>query len=143
MSEKETFEAKAIWLFDSVCVLCDGAVQYTLDHEKAPTIRFVSVQSEEGQGIARDHGIDPDNADTFLFIENGEALARSDGVIALSRHLTGLFSLLKFGWLVPRFLRDFAYDLVARNRYRLFGKRTACRSVSQETRARFVLQEAA
>ncbi|MEM8798257.1 MAG: thiol-disulfide oxidoreductase DCC family protein [Pseudomonadota bacterium] len=143
MSEKETFVASAIWLFDSVCVLCDTAVQYTLDHEKAPTIRFISIQSKEGQRIARDHGIDPENADTFLFIENGRALARSDGVIALSRHLNGPFSLLRFGWLVPRFLRDFAYNLVARNRYRLFGKRAGCRPVTPETRARFTLAEAA
>ena len=130
-----------IWLFDSVCVLCEVSVQYALRHENGDTIRFVSIQSDMGREIADDHGIDPDNPATFLFVENGRALAKSDGVLALARHLNGPARLLLAGRIVPKALRDFAYDLVARNRYRLFGRRAKCILPSPETRHRFVLPD--
>lgn len=128
-----------IWLFDEVCVLCNGAVQYTLKHEKEPLIRFVSIQSVEGRQLAKQHGLDPDDPQSFLFIDNGEALPRSDGVIALARHLdgpAGLIPLLRF---VPKLLRDFAYDRIARNRYRLFGRKSECPVPDAGIRHRFVL----
>lgn len=139
ITEIKTAENPPIWLFDGVCVLCNGAVQYTLKHEKEPLIRFVSIQSVEGRQLAAIHGLDPDDPQSFLFIENGEALLRSDGVIALARHLdgpAGLIALLRF---LPKFLRDFAYDRIARNRYRLFGRKSECPIPDAGTRHRFVL----
>ena len=128
-----------IWLFDGVCVLCNGAVRYTLKHEKEPLIRFVSIQSVEGRQLALQHGLDPDDPQSFLFIENGEALPRSDGVIALARHLDGPASLIVLLRFLPKFLRDFAYDRVARNRYRLFGRKLECPIPDAGIRHRFVL----
>ncbi|MEO9874298.1 MAG: thiol-disulfide oxidoreductase DCC family protein [Anderseniella sp.] len=139
VTEINADENPPIWLFDGVCVLCNGAVQYTLKHEKEPLIRFVSIQSVEGRQLAVQHGLDPDDPQSFLFIENGEALPRSDGVIALARHLdgpAGLVPLLRF---LPKFLRDFAYDRIARNRYRLFGRRSECSIPDAGIRHRFVL----
>ncbi|MEM1046402.1 MAG: thiol-disulfide oxidoreductase DCC family protein [Pseudomonadota bacterium] len=133
--------ADAIWLFDGVCVLCSGSVQYTLRHERGPTIRFVAIQSAEGRDLAHAHGIDPDNPDSFLFIEGGRALAKSDGVIALSRHLSGPASWLRRARILPRFLRDGLYDLVARNRYRLFGKKVSCTLPDPAQRHRFTLPD--
>ena len=128
-----------IWLFDSVCVLCSWGVQYTLRHEKAESIRFIAIQSPEGRKLARYHGVDPDDPATFLFVENGAALEKSDAVIALSRHLTGLARLIPlFRWL-PRRLRDAAYSLVADNRYRVFGKTDVCIAPNAAQRHRFVL----
>ena len=133
-------EYPAIWLFDSVCVLCEGAVQYTLRHEKAPTIQFVSIQSERGRLLAMDHGVNPDEPDTFLFIENGIAQERSDGVMALAKHLNGVLArTASMGVFIPKFLRDFAYDRVALNRYKLFGKKGVCLVPNPETMDRFVL----
>ena len=129
----------AIWLFDSQCVLCSRSVQYTLRHEKAATIRFVSIQSGEGRALARQHGIVPDDPTTFLFIEEGTALEASDAVIALAQHLK------RHGWIaricqfVPRPLRDAAYLMIARNRYALFGKTDACILPAAEQLHRFVL----
>ncbi len=138
-TETKNNEIPPVWLFDGVCVLCNGAVQYTLKHEKQPLIRFVSIQSVEGRQLALHHGLDPDDPQSFLFIENGKALPRSDGVIALARHLdgpAGLIPLLRF---VPKFLRDFAYDRIARNRYRLFGRKSECLVPDAGLRHRFVL----
>jgi predicted DCC family thiol-disulfide oxidoreductase YuxK len=130
-----------IWLYDGVCVLCSGAVQYTLRHEREPTIRFVAIQSREGRALAQAHGIDPDDPESFLFIEGGKALAKSDGVLALLRYLRGPARLLRIGSVLPRAMRDWLYDRVARNRYRWFGRKDRCERPDLAQRHRFTLPE--
>lgn len=130
---------QAIWVFDSQCVLCDGGVQYTLKNERAASIKFVSIQSGEGRDLAAKYDIDPDDPTTFLFIENGQALQKSDAIIALSRHLKGPARLVALVKPVPKGLRDFAYGFIARNRYRMFGRKDTCIIPSAETRHRFSL----
>jgi predicted DCC family thiol-disulfide oxidoreductase YuxK len=132
---------KPIWLFDGVCVLCSGAVRYVLKHERHHAMRFVAIQSEEGRKLARLHRIDPDDPDSFLFIENGVAFAKSDGVINLARHVNGPARLLQLARVMPRSLRDWFYDRVACNRYRIFGKSLSCILPDQTTRHRFALPE--
>ena len=134
-------EDAPIWLFDSVCVLCDNSVQFALRFEKSPSIQFISIQSEPGRKIARQNNVDPDNPESFLFIENGQVFAKSDGVLALANHLRFPARILKIGKIVPKFLRDWAYDLIARNRYRIFGRRDNCIVPNPETRHRFILQD--
>jgi predicted DCC family thiol-disulfide oxidoreductase YuxK len=131
-----------IWLYDGVCVLCSGAVQYTLRHEREPAIRFVAIQSREGRALAQAHGIDPDDPESFLLIEDGKALAKSDGVLALLRHLRGPARLLRVGSVLPRAIRDWLYDRVARNRYRWFGRKESCELPDPAQRRRFTLPEA-
>ena len=138
-TEIKTIKTPPVWLFDGVCVLCNGAVWYTLKHEKEPLIRFVSIQSVEGRQLAVQHGLDPDDPQSFLFIENAQALSRSDGVIALARHLDGLAGLISLCRFLPKSLRDFAYDRIARNRYRLFGRKSECPVPDTGFRHRFVL----
>jgi predicted DCC family thiol-disulfide oxidoreductase YuxK len=131
-----------IWLFDEMCVLCAGSVAFTLHHEQAPEIRFVAITSTEGRVIAASHGINPENPDTFLFIDAGRALPKSGGVIALCRYLRWPWRAGVALVLVPRPIRDWVYDRVARNRYAWFGKRETCLVPDQATRARFVLPDA-
>lgn len=130
-----------VWLYDGVCVLCSGGVHYTLRHERDPTIRFVAIQSREGRALAQAHGIDPDDPESFLFIEDGQALEKSDGVLALLRHLGGPARLLLVGFVLPRAIRDWLYDRVARNRYRLFGQKTSCEMPDPAQRHRFSLPD--
>lgn len=130
---------KAIWLFDGHCVLCSRGVQYTLRHEKAPDILFVAIQSERGRALAQSHDLDPDDPTTFLFIENGVALEKSDAVIALSRHLRGPMALIPSFRFLPKILRDATYGFVARNRYAIFGKTESCILPPPDQRDRFVL----
>ncbi len=129
----------AVWVFDSCCVLCDGGVQYTLKHEKAARIKFVSIQSETGRNLAVTHGIDPDDPDSFLFIENGVALEKSDALIALSRHLNGPARMVAWAEPLPKGLRDFVYGMIARHRYRLFGRKDSCIVPRPEHAHRFIL----
>ncbi|NNF24684.1 MAG: thiol-disulfide oxidoreductase DCC family protein [Rhodobacteraceae bacterium] len=128
-----------IWLFDGLCILCSRAVRYTLRHERKAAIRFVAIQSVEGRALAAAHGLDPEDPATFLFVEGGTALGRSDGVLALLRHLDGPARVLRLGRVLPRPLRDWMYDRVARNRYRIFGKTQSCMMPGADTAGRFVL----
>ncbi len=128
-----------IWLFDSHCVLCSRGVQYTLRHEKAPRIQFIAIQSNDGRALAKRHGLDPDDPATFLLIESEQALERSDAVIALSHHLKGPARVLPLFRFLPKRLRDAIYDVVARNRYRIFGKIETCMIPTPAMRNRFVL----
>lgn len=130
---------QATWLYDGDCVLCDGAIGFTLRHEKAAQIQFISIQSPNGCELARMHGIDPSSPESFLFISNGKACMKSDGVIELSTYLRGTASVVRFGWIIPRPLRDWLYTLIARNRYKWFGKKQRCIIPDDKHRARFVL----
>ncbi len=131
----------AIWLFDGVCVLCSAAVRYTLAHEKAATIQFIAVQSRAGKALALKYGIDPENPDSFLFIENGITLEKSEALLALAKHIKGLAQLSPVAKLIPRAMRDWLYDRVAQNRYNWFGHKDACYVPDIATRSRFVLPE--
>ncbi len=128
-----------VWLFDGVCAFCDWSVRFLLRHERQPDCLFVAIQSETGQALALRHGVNPDDPATFLFIENGRALTKSDGVIALARHLRWPWRLLGLWRLLPKGLRDWQYGLIARNRYRLFGRKQECAVPYQAARARFIL----
>lgn len=130
-----------VWLYDGACILCSGGVRYALRHERVPRMRFVSIQSSEGRALARAHGLDPDQPTSFLFLEQGKALARSDGVLALIRHLGGPARMLLAGRMLPRSWRDRIYDVVARNRYKL-GRRDACEVPDPKQRHRFTLPDA-
>jgi predicted DCC family thiol-disulfide oxidoreductase YuxK len=130
-----------VFLFDGVCVLCSHSVAFVLKHERAPLMRFVAIQSGEGRALAETHGIDPDNPESFLFIENGIALPKSDGIAALARYLRTPWSWIGAFRILPRPVRDWLYDRIARNRYRIFGKRESCLIPTPETRQRFSLPD--
>ncbi len=130
-----------ILLYDGVCVLCSGGVRFVLRHEREPVIRFVAVQSTVGRALARVHGLDPQAPESFLFVENGAALAKSDAAFAVIRHLRGPARLLLLGRILPRPLRDWLYDRIARNRYHLFGRKESCELPEPAQRRRFTLPE--
>lgn len=130
-----------IWLYDGVCVLCSRAVRFALKHERDHAMRFVSIQSREGRELAERHGIDPDDPQSFLFIVGGRAFAKSDGVLRLVGRLNGSARLILVGWILPKLIRDWLYDRVARNRYQIFGRKTACETPGPAHRHRFSLPE--
>lgn len=134
--------AAPVCLFDGVCVLCSGGVRYTLRHERDHNVRFVAIQSREGHALALEHGIDPNQPDSFLFIENGAVMRKSDAVLGIVAHLGWPARLLLAARLLPRPARDWLYDRLARNRYRLFGRKESCILPDPAQRHRFSLPEA-
>jgi predicted DCC family thiol-disulfide oxidoreductase YuxK len=112
-------------LFDGVCVLCSRACGFVSKRDRRGYFRFVPMQSAEGRPLAGQLGINSDRPDSFAFVANGQASVKSEAVLRIARELPGW----QWTWLfrfIPRAIRDAIYDLVARNRYRLFGRRDAC-----------------
>ena len=112
-------------LFDGVCVLCSRGCGFVNKRDRRGYFRFVPMQLAEGRPLAEQLGINPDRPDSFGFVENGQAFVKSEAVLRIARKLprwqwTWLFHVM------PRVIRDAIYDLVARNRYRWFGRRDAC-----------------
>lgn len=127
-----------ILLFDGVCTLCDHAVQFVLDHEPDGQIQFASLQSSVGRALLAAHGVDPESIDSVVFVDRGRAYLQSDAALRVASRLTWPWRGATVGRVLPRAVRDRMYAYVARNRYRWFGTRDACRIPTPETRARFL-----
>lgn len=126
-SDAAVGHAPLIVVFDTDCVLCGGMVAFVLRHERAPEARFVGAWSAEGLSLAARHGLTRDDLGrTFLVVSGGRGLVRSDAGIAILSRLRAPWSWLVALRIVPRAVRDPGYDLLARHRYRIFGRREAC-----------------
>lgn len=132
-------KGKKLILFDGVCNLCNRSVQLVLKRDTQDVFRFAPLQSEWGEKLLAARGIDPSHTDSIVLIDPGVAYyIKSDAALEIARDLKGYRALpFLFGW-VPRILRDWVYDLVARNRYRWFGKKEHCMIPTQEELAKFL-----
>lgn len=115
-----------IIVFDAVCVLCCANAQFLLRHDRAGIFRLASMQGEVGTELYRSFGIDPQNPDTLIVVDSGQVLRDSDAVLAIYGGLGWPWRAALLIKLVPRRLRDPLYRWVARNRYRIFGRRESC-----------------
>ncbi|MEP3051577.1 MAG: DCC1-like thiol-disulfide oxidoreductase family protein [Erythrobacter sp.] len=129
-------DTKPLFIFDNVCVLCSSGVSFIMKHDKASNITFTCAQEELGQALCSHYNIDWD--ESYLFIRNGRAHIKSNGYFEVARALGGIWNLGLIFQIVPRFARDWAYDLIARNRYRWFGKTQACALLTPDQRARLL-----
>ena len=121
-----------IVLYDGLCGLCDGVVQFLLRHDKKGALRFAPQQSEFARQVLARHALDADRIDTICLIEDCNApgervLTKSEAALRIAEGLGGVWKVALIARVFPRSLRDAAYDLVARHRYRVFGRRTECR----------------
>ena len=144
-------ERHPVLLYDGVCGLCNRTVQFVLKRDRSEVFRFAALQSALGRRILETHGINPADLDTFYVVvefdallpagldQNAGVLARSDAVSFVLRQLGGVWGF--FGGLfmmVPRLVRDGIYNLVARSRYRMFGRYEECPLPSEADRKRFL-----
>jgi predicted DCC family thiol-disulfide oxidoreductase YuxK len=128
-----------LYLFDGHCVLCSRFVDFCLRHDGDGQLKFASTQSVLGYRIVEALGLPHDALDrTVLLIERNEVYSRSTAAIRALRHLRGWPRWLEPLLGVPAVLRDRIYDLIARNRYRWFGRRLACYAPTPQTRERFI-----
>jgi predicted DCC family thiol-disulfide oxidoreductase YuxK len=128
-----------IMIFDGVCHLCAHSVNFILAHESAPRLRFVPLQSPAGARLMREHGFSVEDAQTFVLVIDSESFVRSEAAIRVSRYLRNPWRQLGAIRVLPRALRDWAYDVVARNRYRWFGRADVCMVPTAEVRSRFII----
>jgi predicted DCC family thiol-disulfide oxidoreductase YuxK len=132
--------APATILFDGVCNLCNGFVQFVIRHDARGHFRFAALQSDAGRALLAAHGqaaratADPDSV---VLIEDGRAYTHSAAVLRIARHLDG-WRWLGLGRVLPAALRDAIYRWVARHRYRWFGRQESCWLPTPELKARFL-----
>lgn len=128
----------SILLFDGVCNLCSRAVQFVIRHDPEGRFRFAALQSPAGQRLLVEHGLPAGALDTFVLIEGARCFTRSDTAIELARRLQGPWRWLRLAAIVPRPIRDWAYGVLVRNRYRWFGRRESCLVPTPELAQRFL-----
>jgi len=118
--------ARAIIVFDAECLLCSANAQFVLRHDRAARFMLASMQSEAGVALYRQFGIDPADPDTMILVEGDRIRRDSDAVLAIWTGLGWPWRAAALLRLIPRALRDPVYRWIARNRYRLFGRRDTC-----------------
>jgi predicted DCC family thiol-disulfide oxidoreductase YuxK len=119
-------KARPIIVFDAECLLCSANAQFILNHDRRGRFLLASMQGEAGSALYRRFGIDPADPDTLIVVEGDRALRDSDAILAIWAGLGWPWRAGAMFRLVPRLLRDPVYRWVARNRYRLFGRRNTC-----------------
>lgn len=115
-----------VLLFDGACVLCSRSVRFVLARERRPVIRFVAAQTPAGQAMLDHFGLPREDWESVVFVEDGRPRFKSGAFFAVLRHLRYPWPLLRAFRVLPRAVRDWVYDRVARNRYDWFGKRDTC-----------------
>ncbi len=131
-------ENHPIVLFDGVCNLCDGFVQFVMKRDRTGEFRFAPLQSETGRILLGHFNLDENVIDSVILIENGAAYNKSTAGLRTMRRIGGVWGLAYVFIIVPKFIRNSVYDFIAKNRYRLFGKKDACMIPTPEVRARFL-----
>lgn len=127
-----------IILFDGVCNLCNGAVQYLIRRDPRAIFKFASLQSETGQQLLMKSGLPTDELKSFVYIHNDHFYTRSTAALKVARLLKGPIQLLHACIIIPEFIRNFVYDVIAGNRYRWFGRREACMLPAPGLQQRFI-----
>jgi len=128
----------AVVLIDGVCNFCSDAVRFLIPRDPQGKLRFAALQSPAGQAIQRRFGLDPADLDTMVLVEGDRCHVKSSAALRVLRHLSGAWPLLSLALLVPRPIRDLAYDWFARHRYAWFGRREECLVPTPELRERFL-----
>jgi predicted DCC family thiol-disulfide oxidoreductase YuxK len=137
MTSNEIFQQKII-LFDGVCNLCNGSVNFILKHERDSLLRFASIQSETGRELLQWCGLPKDFNDAVIYIESGKVHQGSTAALKIGQGLKFPWSIISsVGLLVPKFFRDWVYRQIGTHRYQWFGKRDICMVPTKELKKRF------
>ncbi|MDQ6814546.1 MAG: thiol-disulfide oxidoreductase DCC family protein [Bacteroidota bacterium] len=130
--------AHPVLLFDGVCNLCSSAVQFVIKQDTRKLFRFASLQSVAGQEILNKHHLSKTDFHSFILLQNGKIYTKSTAALMVAKCLTAPWSILHLFMLVPPFIRDSIYGIIARNRYSWFGKKEHCFLPSPELTSRFL-----
>ncbi len=126
-----------IIVFDGVCNFCNRVVQIIIRHDPSAQIHFTAQQTEAGEKLLHQYSI-KESISSVVFITKGAVYYQSDAVIEIAKLLTGWPTVFKYTIIVPRFFRNYIYQLIAANRYRLFGKQDQCMVPKEEDKKRFI-----
>ena len=129
---------KKVLLFDGVCNLCDGFVQFVLKRDKKALYYFASLQSDIAQQLLKKHGVKNDDLSTVVLIDGDQVFTHSDVGLRVAKDLGSIYRPLYGLRHLPKSFRDKIYNWIAANRYRLFGKKEVCMLPQPEWHSRFL-----
>lgn len=127
-----------IILFDGICNLCNGAVKFIIRHDKKNKFKFGSLQSDAAKKLLEPYHLTTEELNSFVLIENGKIYLRSRAVLRIAYQLDGAWKLTSVFYIFPSFISDAVYNLIAKIRYKVFGKRETCMVPTPELESRFV-----
>lgn len=128
----------AVIFFDGVCNLCNHSVQFIIKRDHKDYFRFAALQSDIAKQKLSDFDLKAENLKTIILLEDGKVYLRSTAALRIAKHLSGGWPIL-FGFIIiPAFIRDFVYQLIASNRYRIWGKTESCMVPSPDLKAKFL-----
>lgn len=135
MKKTENF---SIILFDGICNLCSKSVQYIIQHDPKHIFRFASLQSSVAKKILSGHNLPLKNGDSIILFKNHKIYTQSTAALLVAKNLKGVTQLLYAFVIVPKFIRDAVYRIIAKNRYKWFGKKENCWLPSPELQNLFL-----
>ncbi len=115
-----------IILFDGICNFCNRTINIILKYDQDAYFQFAASQSNAGINILQQFKLDQKASASVILIDNEKVYTKTDAVIQIAKHLSGWPSLFRFIKFIPKSIRNFGYDLIAKNRYTLFGKKASC-----------------
>lgn len=129
---------KPVVFFDGVCNYCNAMANFVIHQDKRRVFLFATLQSEAGQKILVQNNLSTKEPDSFLLLENGKLYSRSTATLRLCNKLPWYWKWTQLFWIIPKFVRDGAYNIIAKNRYKWFGKKEECMIPTPELRERFL-----
>ncbi len=125
-------------LFDGVCNFCNASINFIIDHDPEKHFKFAPLQSEIGQDILRQFNKDNKDFDSVILLKDNQLYQKSEAALEITKLLSGFWKYFFIFKILPIFFLNFFYDIIAKNRYRIFGKTDSCRMPTPELRERFL-----
>jgi len=134
--KEENFSPPVV-LFDGVCKLCNGSVNFVIRRDRKGRLKLAPLQSDYGRAVLKKHAMELNSMDSMMLLEGGRLTVKSTALIRISKYFGGAWPLCMIVLIIPRYIRDFIYDIIAKNRYRWFGKYDTCRLPDPKHEDRF------
>lgn len=115
-----------ILLFDGVCNLCNKLVRFIIKRDQKTKFMFMSLQSVRGQSLLKQFGLPMDDFDSLVYIRDGKYYLKSSAILHILKELKGIWKLFFIFIIIPTFIRDFIYKIIAKTRYKIFGRQDSC-----------------
>jgi len=123
--------------FDGVCNLCNASVQFVIEHDVKNKFHFSALQGDYAKEILAKFSVNPEKLNTILLLEGDKVYTKSSAALRIAKKLNGFIPVLSVFLIVPKFIRDWFYDIIAKNRYRWWGKEESCWVPTPELKSKF------
>ena len=134
----ELIKGQQVILFDGVCNFCNASINFVIDHDPNKHFKFASLQSEFGNAILKKYQRNTTDFDSVILLKNNRIFTKSKAALEIAKDLCGFWKYLSLFSVLPSSILDFFYDLIAKNRYKIFGKSDSCRMPTPELKERFL-----